>query len=77
MSRPFNKLLALKVYQVMIEYQHENDFSLTTREIAELMGYKSYSWVTPYIKWLTANGYAKHKGKQIRAIPQKDRGESL
>ena len=73
MSRPFNKAKALDIYRVMIEYQQKEDFSLTTREIAELMGYKSYSWVTPYIKWLTANGYVKHKGKQFRAIPQEDK----
>jgi SOS-response transcriptional repressor LexA len=57
------------VYRTMIEYQHETGFNMTIREIAEKLNYKSYSWVSYYIKWLTANGYTKQHGKQIQAIP--------
>jgi SOS-response transcriptional repressor LexA len=70
MSRPFNKELSLRVYQTMIEYQHETGFNMTIREIADKMGYKSYSWVHYYIRHLVADGKVKQHGKQIRAISQ-------
>jgi hypothetical protein len=62
--------LAMLIYRNMIEYQYKTDFSLTYREIAERLDYSTHSWLRPYIKWLKENGYAKSKGRQIRAIPQ-------
>ena len=70
MSRPFNKELAMRVYRTMVEYQHETGFNMTTREIADKLGYSSWSWVHYYTTWLVAQGYVKQHGKQLQAIPQ-------
>ena len=77
MARKFNKINAIRVYQAMIEFQHETDFSITTRELADRLGYASNSCVHPYLKWLVANGYVKTRGKQMRAIPNQINGGVL
>ena len=77
MPRKLNKDRAMLIYRIMIEYQHACDFSMTTREIAEKLGLKSNSDVSVYILWLVDNGYVKQHGKQSRAIPQADRGETI
>lgn len=69
-GRPFNKQTYMLVYRTMIEYQKETGFNMTYREIAGNLGYKSYSWLYPKIKWLKENGYVKTKGKQVHAIPR-------
>lgn len=59
----------MQIYRTMIEYQKKCDFSMTTREIAKELGLKSNSDIMPHVRWLIENGYAKMKGRQIRAIP--------
>jgi SOS-response transcriptional repressor LexA len=56
----------------MIEYQHAEGFSMTTREIAQALGLVSNSDVSAHVRWLVDQGYAKTKGKQVRAIPRGD-----
>ena len=63
---------AMDIYRMMIEFQHETDFSMTTRDIAKNFGLKSNSNFTPHLKWLVDGGYVKVRGKQLRAIPQSD-----
>ena len=70
MKRVITKERAMKIYQIMIEYQYKEDFSMTTREIAEALGLKSNSDISAHVRWLEENGYVKFKGKQFRAIPQ-------
>ena len=70
MSRKFDKEKALLVYRTMVEYQHENDFSMTTRMLAEKLGYQSNSPINHYLTWLKKNGYVKSLGRQVRAIPR-------
>ena len=69
-NKKVNKERAMLIYRTMIEFQHENGFSMTTRELADKIGLKSNSDVAAYIRWLTDNGYVKQRGKQSRAIPQ-------
>lgn len=72
-----NKERAMLIYRTMIEYQHAEGFSLTTREIAKMIGLKSNSDVNKYILWLVDHGYAKQKGRQSRAIPNHAEGGEL
>ena len=71
-TRIIKRERAMQIYRIMIEYQHETDFSLTTREIAKEMGLVSNSDVSAHVRWLVDNGYAKTHGKQCRAIPRGD-----
>ena len=75
MSRPINRQTSMKIYQTMIEFQNETDFSITYRELASRMGYTSYFWIFPHMNWLLENGYVKVWGKQTRAIPKEDKDE--
>ena len=68
--RKINKERAMQIYRIMIEYQHEEGFSMTTREVADAVGLVSNSDVSAHIRWLIQEGYAKIKGRQIRAITQ-------
>ena len=69
-ARVITKERAMKIYQIMIEYQFKEDFSMTTREIADALKLKSNSDISAHVRWLVSEGYVKVKGKQIRAIPQ-------
>ena len=68
--RKVNKDRAMLIYRTMIEFQHENDFSMTTRDIATKLNLASNSDIAFHVRYLIDNGYAKIRGKQIRAIPQ-------
>ena len=68
--RKINKERAMQIYRIMIEYQHEEGFSMTAREVADAVGLVSNSDVSVHIRWLIQVGYAKIKGRQIRAITQ-------
>ena len=73
LHKKINLERAMLIYRTMVEYQHAEDFSMTTREMAEKLGLKSNSDVARYLKYLEENGYAKSKGRQIRAIPQEEK----
>jgi len=68
--RKINKERTMQIYRLMIEYQHAEGFSMTTREIAKELNLVSNSDISFHIRYLVDNGYAKVRGKQIRAIPQ-------
>ena len=69
MKRVITKERAMQIYRLMIEYQFKEDFSMTTREIADALKLKSNSDISAHVRWLVSEGYVKVKGKQIRAIP--------
>jgi len=75
--RKINKERAMQIYRLMIEYQHAEGFSMTTRDIAKELNLASNSDVSAYVRWLVKEGYAKTRGKQVRAIPYEDRGDIL
>jgi len=72
MKRVISKTRAMQIYRVMVEYQFKNDFSMTTREIADVVGLRSNSDISAHVRWLEANGYVKSKGKQYRAVPYEE-----
>lgn len=57
-----------KVYRWMMEYQRENGYSPTIREVMQGMGFSSTNSLESHYKLLEKKGYIERKSKSARAI---------
>jgi SOS regulatory protein LexA len=57
-----------QVYDYIVEYIEENDFSPTQMEIKEHFGFKSLGSVQDYIKYLKNSGYLSNDTNSVRGL---------
>lgn len=57
-----------QVYDYIVEYIEENDFSPTQMEIKEHFGFKSLGSVQDYIRYLKSSGYLANDTNSVRGL---------